>query len=92
MRRLTTVSFSISLLLLIRLTAQAQVQPSFDTAPQYTGGFPVAIADFNQDGDPDIVSGISMLLGNGDGTFRTGTPLSVVPMEHELHRNGGLQW
>jgi hypothetical protein len=52
MRHLTTVSLSISLLLLIRLTAHAQVQPSFNTAPQYTGGFPVAIADLIRTGTP----------------------------------------
>ena len=80
MRRLTTVSLSISLLLLISSTVHAQVQPSFNTAPEYSGGFPVAIADFNQDGIPDIVSGVSTLLGNGDGTFRTGTRLNVVLM------------
>ncbi|HSZ02816.1 MAG TPA: VCBS repeat-containing protein [Terriglobales bacterium] len=80
MRHLTTVSLSISLLLFIRLTAHAQAQPSFNTAPEYSGGLPVAIADFNQDGIPDIVSGVSTLLGNGDGTFRTGTRLNVVLM------------
>jgi hypothetical protein len=41
---------------------------------------PVAIADFNQDGIPDIVSGVSTLLGNGDGTFRSGTRLNLVLM------------
>jgi len=37
-----------------------------------------AVADFNHDGKLDIVgdSGI-VLLGNGDGTFTTGTPLSL---------------
>jgi hypothetical protein len=79
MRCLTIVLLSGSFLLLVLSTAQAQVQPTFNTAPQYPGGFPVAIADFNLDGKLDIVSGASVLLGNGDGTFRTGTPLNVVP-------------
>ena len=42
-------------------------------------GQAVAIADFNDDGKPDIVSGTMVLLGNGDGTFRTGIPLPGVP-------------
>ena len=79
MRHLMTILISVPLLLLTLIAAQAQVQPTFNIAPQYTGGFPVAIADFNQDGHPDIVSAASVLLGNGDGTFRTGTPLSVPP-------------
>jgi hypothetical protein len=29
-----------------------------------------AVADFNQDGKPDIAAGGSMLLGNGNGTFQ----------------------
>jgi hypothetical protein len=35
-------------------------------------------ADFNQDGKLDLVcSDGTVLLGNGDGTFRTGTPLNL---------------
>jgi len=45
---------------------------------------PIAIADFNQDGKPDIAAlnsnstsgGISILLGNGDGTFQ---PYKIYP-------------
>ena len=36
---------------------------------------PVAVADFNGDGKPDLLSGGGVFLGNGDGTFRLGTVL-----------------
>ncbi|MGD0438669.1 MAG: VCBS repeat-containing protein, partial [Bryobacteraceae bacterium] len=43
-------------------------------------GQAIAIADFNGDGNPDIVVGgtTGILLGNGDGTFRAGSPLPAV--------------
>lgn len=56
----------------------AQVPPSFEVAPQYSGMFPIAIADFNQNGHLEIANGESVLLGNGDGTFSLGTPLHVT--------------
>jgi hypothetical protein len=50
--------------------------------------FDLAIADFNSDRRPDVAvtfrgpsgsnGGISLLIGNGDGTFRTATTLSGV--------------
>ena len=51
-------------------------QPFLDTFSLYEGFQSVAVADFNGDGRPDLVmtthgSGIvSVLLGNGDGTFQ----------------------
>jgi len=39
---------------------------------------PVAVADFNGDGKPDLLSGGGVFLGNGDGTFRLGTVLPSV--------------
>ncbi len=35
------------------------------------------LADFNRDGNPDLVAGGRLYLGNGDGTFRTGPALSA---------------
>jgi uncharacterized protein (TIGR03437 family) len=55
---------------------------SFASAGKYSvggSGQAIAIADFNGDGNPDIVSGAMVLLGNGDGTFRTGSALPAVP-------------
>lgn len=61
----------------------------------------VAVADFNGDGKPDILYAATeftpfdgVLLGNGDGTFRTGTtfPLSTdligSPFVADFHGNG----
>src|SRR5947208_5180350 len=74
------------------LTALTTVDPALAaalfSAPYHTydvGSYPasVAIADFNGDGRPDLsvanqASGsISILLGSGDGTFETLTPVAV---------------
>jgi hypothetical protein len=61
------------------------VQGSFPLAPLPVGSYPcsVAVADLNGDGIPDIVvanqssNTVSVLLGNGDGTFQTEQTFSV---------------
>jgi hypothetical protein len=55
----------------------AQPQVSFFQPPTYAGSGNIFVADFNGDGKPDILtSDGTMNLGNGDGTFKTGTPVS----------------
>jgi hypothetical protein len=58
--------------------ARAQTQNPFFQPPLYTLYNATVTADFNQDGYPDLVAvGGRVLLGNGDGSFRTGTPLNL---------------
>ena len=64
---------------------------SFDT-----GGYPysVAIGDLNGDGKPDLVtanytsSTVSVLLGNGDGTFGNNADFDTGPDEEEANAKG----
>jgi len=60
----------------VALTAQST--PSFelkrDTTPTSGSQFSVQ-GDFNNDGKPDLVTGLTLRLGKGDGTF--GSPMTV---------------
>jgi hypothetical protein len=51
--------------------------------PAGTSPFGLAAADLNNDGKLDLVtvnqSGLSVLLGNGDGSFHTGQEIPLVP-------------
>jgi hypothetical protein len=66
-----------SLLLLFGSLARAQV--SFFQPPSFPGLGTVYVADFNGDGKLDILDSSGTLsLGNGDGTFKPGTPVSTT--------------
>jgi uncharacterized protein (TIGR03437 family) len=41
----------------------------------------VAVADLNRDGYSDMLCGTSVLLSNGDGTFRSAGTVGTIPME-----------
>jgi hypothetical protein len=65
-------------LLLSTSTSSVQSQTIFFQPPLYPGTGATVTADFNQDGKPDLVNADgTLLLSNGDGTFRTGKSLAV---------------
>lgn len=65
-------------LLFILSPATATTQNLFLQPPAFSCSGQTVTADFNHDGKPDLVcTDGSVLLGNGDGTFNTGTPWSI---------------
>jgi FG-GAP-like repeat len=69
------------LLLLSSFAASAQGQNLFFQTPTYAGSGNVFAEDFNGDGKTDLLSADGTLeFGNGDGTFRLGTPVSGTPL------------
>jgi len=70
------VAFVSVMILVCSLMAHSQV--SFFQPPTFAGsGGNFFVADFNGDGQPDILSGDgTMNLGNGDGTFTQGTAVT----------------
>jgi hypothetical protein len=91
------------LILLLSVQLSAQFQPHVDYAVGPTP-FAVAVGDFNGDGHPDLAvtnsgagagNGVSVLLGNGDGTFQPhvdyaagSRPTSIVVAD--FNRDGKL--
>jgi hypothetical protein len=58
-------------------------------SPVITSPYPplssaVSVGDVNKDGYPDLVSGISVALGNGDGSFRPGPSVNYPDPEYLL--------
>jgi hypothetical protein len=63
------------------LSSPLLAQVSFFQPPAYAGLGNVFVADFNGDAKPDLLTADGTLnLGNGDGTFKLGTPLSGTPL------------
>lgn len=71
--------------LMLSSAVHAQTQNLFFQPPTYPGLGQIVTADFNGDGKPDLV-GVdgTVLLGNGDGTFKQGTSWSIAGLA-----NGG---
>jgi hypothetical protein len=69
-------------------------QPRVDYALGVPGLFSVAVGDFNQDGNLDLVTNRVILLGNGDGTFQSPQPLpssfTEVVITADLNGDGKL--
>ena len=63
--------------------ATASFAPAANSPLQIYEPYAIAIGDFNEDGKPDLAiatgTRVSVLLGNGDGTFAT-TPASPFPV------------
>jgi len=76
------VHLAVVLSLLVTAAApNARCQVSFFTPPTYVGTGTLFEADFNGDGKPDLLSSDGTLqLGNGNGTFTTGTPVPGKPL------------
>jgi hypothetical protein len=63
---------------LLYCNAYAQGSNPFFVPPVFPGSGATVTADFNGDGKPDLIAADgTVLLGNGDGTFTIGTPLSL---------------
>ena len=61
----------------LTLATSTHAQTLFFQPPTYAGTGNVFVADFNQDGKPDLlIMDGTLNLGNGDGSFRLGTPVS----------------
>lgn len=70
--------FAVTFLVFVIRSLAVQAQVSFFQPPTFSGSGTVFVADYNGNGKPDILtSDGTMNLGNGDGTFKLGTPVSV---------------
>jgi hypothetical protein len=77
-KRGTLCTAPLSLLFFV-LSLPAQAQVSFSQPPTYAGSGQLFVADF--DGKPGILAANGTLnLGNGDGTFKSGTAVTGSPL------------
>lgn len=63
---------------------------TFQTATLYSGGYNLAIADFNNDGYDDFLAETTIFLSNGDRTFTSSTVLPSFPWTGQDYQAGDL--
>jgi hypothetical protein len=90
-RAAKTISFLLTLTLMLAPTGWAAQAPKFLTSevlPAGAGSQQVVAGDFNHDGNIDLAvtdePGVSVMLGNGDGTFQ-------APVSYKVKANNGAQ-
>jgi FG-GAP-like repeat/Abnormal spindle-like microcephaly-assoc'd, ASPM-SPD-2-Hydin len=94
MTSLRSGSSCIYLLIILSILSFALVpygesQVTFFNPPTYSGGGAIFVADFNRDGKLDILAADGTLnLGNGNGTFTTGTPVGSATAVADFNGDG----
>jgi hypothetical protein len=61
------------------LFAQTNVSFELKNDGYFTTSGPVVQGDFNNDGKPDVIEGVYLRLGNGDGTFQPPQQVLTIP-------------
>jgi uncharacterized protein (TIGR03437 family) len=77
-----------------RVNSYVYEGPSGSSVATWLAGNDIFVADFNGDGNPDIMVDNALLLGNGDGTFQaplffgTGFPKATLVFAGDLNGDG----
>jgi uncharacterized protein (TIGR03437 family) len=77
-----------------RVNSYVYQGPSASSVATWRDGNDIFVADFNGDGNPDIMVDNALLLGNGDGTFQaplffaTGVPNATLVFVGDLNGDG----